>query len=232
MLEANILQLETGGVTSLDSAFNFTAGSFTQRLSSVVKTWSAERLIEVSPNVKDEGESLTATGRHTRLRRTLKAAEQKEENIIREVILPYLDRQIATAEKKVSIQRGVNHHVEPPVPQSYNNAFPTYNTGANAWAPQADINWFAGSSHDSKFVRFSKRCTTEEEAVTWVLRRSEVWVDNRLRRLNRAILPERGRAIDMIEAVKSHLCKVTPKQPVRARSSGRRMLQRRIGTQP
>jgi hypothetical protein len=35
--------------------------------------------------------------------RTLKAAEQKEENIIREVIWPYLDRQIATAEKKVSI---------------------------------------------------------------------------------------------------------------------------------
>src|SRR5262249_16177275 len=68
--------------------------------------------------------------------------------------------------------------------------------------------------------------------VTWVLRRSEVWVDNRLRRLNRAILPERGRAIDMIDAEKSHLSKVTPKQPVRARSSGRRMLKRRIGTQP
>ena len=111
-------------------------------------------------------------------------------------------------------------------------AFPTYDTVANAWAPQADINWFAGSSHDSKFVQFSKRCTTEEEAVTWVLRRSEVWVDNRLRRLSRAILPERGRGIDMIEAAKTHLGKLTPKQPVRARSSGRRMLQRRIDTQP
>jgi hypothetical protein len=112
-------------------------------------------------------------------------------------------------------------------------AFPTYDTVANAWAPQADINWFAGSSHDSKLVQFSKRCTTEEEAVTWVLRRSEVWVDNRLRCLSRAILPERGRGIDMIEAAKSHLGKVTPKQPVRARSSGRRMLlQRRIDTQP
>jgi hypothetical protein len=32
-----------------------------------------------------------------------KRVEQKEENIIREVILPYLDRQIARAEKKVSI---------------------------------------------------------------------------------------------------------------------------------
>jgi hypothetical protein len=98
-------------------------------------------------------------------------------------------------------------------------AFPTYDTVANAWAPQAEINWFAGSSHDSKFVQFSKRCTTEEEAVAWVLRRSEVWVDNRLRRLSRAILPERGRGIDMIEAAKSHLGKVTPEQPVRARSA-------------
>ena len=111
-------------------------------------------------------------------------------------------------------------------------AFPSYDTVANAWAPQANINWYAGSSHDSKFVRFSKRCTTEEEAVTWGLRRSEVWVDNRLRRLSRAILPERGRGTDMIEAAKTHLGKVTPKQPVRTRSSGGRMLQRRIGTQP
>ena len=109
-------------------------------------------------------------------------------------------------------------------------AFPTYDTVANAWAPQADINWFAGTSHDSKFVKFSKRCTTEEEAVTWVLRRSERWVDNRLRRLSRAILPEGGRGIDMIEAAKSRLGKVTPEQPDRARSSGR--MQRRIGTQP
>ena len=74
-------------------------------------------------------------------------------------------------------------------------AFPTYDTIANAWAPQADINWFAGSSHDSQFVQFSKRCASEEEAVTWALRRSEVWVDNRLRRLSRANLPERGRRI-------------------------------------
>jgi hypothetical protein len=111
-------------------------------------------------------------------------------------------------------------------------AFPSYDTVANAWAPQADINWFAGPFHDSKFVQFSKRCTTEEEAVTWALRRSEVWVDNRLRRLSRAILPGRGPEIDMIEAAKTHLGKVTLKQPVRARSSDRRMLQRRIGTQP
>jgi hypothetical protein len=30
----------------------------------------------------------------------LKVAEQKDENMIREIILPYLDRQIAAAEKK------------------------------------------------------------------------------------------------------------------------------------
>jgi hypothetical protein len=146
---------------------------------------------------------------------------------------PYLDRQIATAEKE-----SLNPREELTTMWSrlYRNhvimAFPTYDTVANAWAPQADINWFAGSSHDSKFVRFSKRCTTEEEAVTWVLRRSEVWVDNRLRRLSRAILAGRGRGIDMIEATKSHLAKVTPKEPIRARSSGRRTSQRRIGTQP
>ena len=98
-------------------------------------------------------------------------------------------------------------------------AFPTYDTVTNAWAPQADINWFAGSSHDSKFVQFSKRCASEEEAVTWALRRSEVWVDNRLRHLSRAILPGRGRGINIIEAAKSHFGKVTPEQPVRGRSA-------------
>jgi hypothetical protein len=98
-------------------------------------------------------------------------------------------------------------------------AFPTYDTATNAWAPQADINWFAGSFHDSKFVQFSKRCATEEEAVTWALKRSEVWVDNRLRRLSRAILHGRGLGSDIIEAAKSHLGKVTPEQHVRCQSA-------------
>ena len=31
---------------------------------------------------------------------SLEAAEQKDENMIREIILPYLDRQIAATEKK------------------------------------------------------------------------------------------------------------------------------------
>jgi hypothetical protein len=101
-------------------------------------------------------------------------------------------------------------------------AFPTYDTVANAWAPQAEINWFAGSSHDSKFVQFSKRCMTEQEAVTWGLRRSEVWVDNRLRHLNRAIVPERRPGNDMIVVAKSHLDKVTSDQSIQARSQRNR----------
>ena len=100
ILGANKLQLETERIIIRDSAFNFNTGSFTQRLSSVVKTWSAERLIEVPPKVKDEG---GVVNRYWPTHpRTLKR-RNKRENIIREVILPYLDRQIATAEKKVSI---------------------------------------------------------------------------------------------------------------------------------
>jgi hypothetical protein len=44
---------------------------------------------------------LLATCEHLRkFLSNLRAAEQKDENMIREVILPYLDRQIASAEKK------------------------------------------------------------------------------------------------------------------------------------
>jgi hypothetical protein len=49
----------------------------------------------------ESAERLLATCDHLRkFLKTLKAAEQKDENMIREVILPYLDRQIAAAEKK------------------------------------------------------------------------------------------------------------------------------------
>jgi hypothetical protein len=49
----------------------------------------------------ESAERLLATCDHLRkFLKTLKAAEQKDENMIREVILPYLDRQIASAEKK------------------------------------------------------------------------------------------------------------------------------------
>jgi hypothetical protein len=49
----------------------------------------------------ESAERLLATCDHLRkFLKTLKAAEQKDENMIRQVILPYLDRQIASAEKK------------------------------------------------------------------------------------------------------------------------------------
>jgi len=49
----------------------------------------------------ESAERLLATRDHLRkFLKTLKVAEQKDENMIREVILPYLDRQIASAERK------------------------------------------------------------------------------------------------------------------------------------
>jgi len=49
----------------------------------------------------ESAERLLATCDHLRkFLKTLKVAEQKDENMIREVILPYLDRQIASAERK------------------------------------------------------------------------------------------------------------------------------------
>ena len=49
----------------------------------------------------ESAERLLATCDHLRkLLKNLKAAEQKDDNMIREIILPYLDRQIAAAEKK------------------------------------------------------------------------------------------------------------------------------------
>jgi hypothetical protein len=49
----------------------------------------------------ESAERLLATCDHLRkFLATLKVAEQKDENMIREVILPYLNRQIASAEKK------------------------------------------------------------------------------------------------------------------------------------
>jgi len=49
----------------------------------------------------ESSERLLATCDHLRkFLKNLKVAEQKDENMIREVILPYLDRQIAAAKKK------------------------------------------------------------------------------------------------------------------------------------
>jgi len=83
ILGANKLQLETERIIIRDSAFNFSTGSFTQRLSSALKTWSAERLIEVLPKVKDEGGVVNPTGRHNHLRGTLKGAAKGGEHHLR-----------------------------------------------------------------------------------------------------------------------------------------------------
>jgi hypothetical protein len=49
----------------------------------------------------ESAERLLATCDHLRkFLKNLKVAEQKDENMIREIILPYLDRQIAAAGKK------------------------------------------------------------------------------------------------------------------------------------
>ena len=49
----------------------------------------------------ESAERLLATCDHLRkFLKNLKVAERKDENMIREVILPYLDRQIAAAKKK------------------------------------------------------------------------------------------------------------------------------------
>jgi hypothetical protein len=77
ILGANKLQLETERIIILGSAFNFNTGSFTQSLSSVVKAWSAERLIEFPPMAKDAGGVATTTGRHTHLRRNPKSGGAK-----------------------------------------------------------------------------------------------------------------------------------------------------------
>lgn len=85
-------------------------------------------------------------------------------------------------------------------------AFPTYDSAKRAWAPQVDINWFCGPSHDSKFVRFPNRFLTEDEAVNWALARGQAWVDNHLRRLGNDPA-DRRRLFDMLGAFDQDLKK-------------------------
>jgi len=91
--------------------------------------------------------------------------------------------------------------------------FPSYDTVTNAWAPQADISWCAGSSREFEFIQFSDRFLTEADAVTFVIRTSEAWVDNRLERLRSGSGSEHAAVIDMIGALKKSLEKVSPTQP-------------------
>lgn len=71
--------------------------------------------------------------------------------------------------------------------RSYRNhvimAFPSFDTLTNSWAPQADISWCSGADRESEFVRFRNRVMTENEAVSFALRRSVVWINQHLKQL-------------------------------------------------
>jgi hypothetical protein len=81
--------------------------------------------------------------------------------------------------------------------------FPSYDTAANAWAPQADISWCVGPSRESAFVRFPNRFMTEGDAVACALRQGKAWIDDHLGRLHSISGSEPARTIDRIEAVKN-----------------------------
>jgi hypothetical protein len=95
--------------------------------------------------------------------------------------------------------------------------FPSYDTATNAWAPQADISWCAGSSRESEFVKFPNRFITEAEAVAGALRSGEAWIDNRLGRSRSESRSELMAQIGTIGAFKKSLRKVS--QPRRTQGS-------------
>ena len=101
-------------------------------------------------------------------------------------------------------------------------AFPSFDTATNAWAPQADISWSGGPSRKSEFVRFPKRFMTEREAVTFALRRGQMWINRRLRHSHIGIASDRGRIVDMIGALKESLAKAAPEQPRRDQAAAKR----------
>lgn len=82
-------------------------------------------------------------------------------------------------------------------------AFPSFDTTTNAWAPQVDISWCAGSSRDSEFVRFTTRTATEAEAVSCGLAKGMAWIDQRLEdKGNRQPAVEK-RGAEVIDALQS-----------------------------
>jgi hypothetical protein len=110
--------------------------------------------------------------------------------------------------------------------------FPSYDTAANAWAPQADISWCVGPSRESEFVRFHNRFMTEADAVACALRSGEAWIDNRLGRLRSGSGSEHARMIDMIGALKKSLGKSSPTQPLdlKGQSNGTRKRHSRLAS--
>lgn len=100
-------------------------------------------------------------------------------------------------------------------------AFPTYDSAKHGWAPQVDINWFLGPSHDSTFVRFPNRFLTEDEAVNWALARGQAWIDQRLER-PQSRLAKRRRMFDMIEAFNESLKQARRQKPRSAQARPKR----------
>ena len=67
----------------------------------VDRNWANRCFLSMVLEISSDAERLLATCGHLRnFLRSLKVVEQKDKNMIRQVILPYLDRQIAAAEKK------------------------------------------------------------------------------------------------------------------------------------
>src|SRR5262245_52374924 len=95
--------------------------------------------------------------------------------------------------------------------------FPSYDTAANAWAPQADISWCVGSARESAFVRFPNRFVTEGDAVACTLRRGEAWIDDHLVRLRSSGSEYAGTT--HMKAVKKNQDKVSPTPRPRSRGS-------------
>lgn len=101
--------------------------------------------------------------------------------------------------------------------RSYRNhvimAFPSFDTVTNSWAPQADISWCAGPDRESEFVRFQNRLMTENEAVSFALRRSVAWINQHLKHLRPQAAYVRGEK--SIATLKDGLKRISSRQPIR-----------------
>jgi hypothetical protein len=94
-------------------------------------------------------------------------------------------------------------------------AFPSFDTAANGWAPQADVSWNHKSpSRNFAFIRFRDRFKTEAEAIAFALDMTEAWIDRHTRRLHsQRFGSERAQVIDVVDSLKKSLAKAAPKQP-------------------
>jgi len=104
--------------------------------------------------------------------------------------------------------------------------FPSYDTAANAWAPQADISWCVGTARESEFVRFPNRFMTEGDAVACALRKGEAWIDNHLGRLGSTSESEHASVIEMIRTLNKSQNKLRPTHGSRTQGSIQRQVEK------